>query len=80
MPNLNRRAFLRYSAGVTGTAVVGIAALQGTASWRDAAAARRAGPRLIAGLGEGGYGPLVPAGPELALPEGFSYRVFGIEG
>ncbi len=80
MPNLNRRAFLSYSAGVTGTAVAGFAALEGIASWRDAAAARRAGPRLIAGLGEGGYGPLVPAGPELALPEGFSYRVFGIEG
>lgn len=27
-----------------------------------------------------GYGPLAPAGPELALPEGFSYRVFGVEG
>lgn len=26
-----------------------------------------------------GYGPLVPAGPELALPEGFRYIAFGIE-
>ena len=28
----------------------------------------------------GGYGPLAPAGPELALPEGFRYRMFGVEG
>jgi len=28
-----------------------------------------------AALGQGGYGPLRPAGPELALPEGFSYAV-----
>jgi secreted PhoX family phosphatase len=35
---------------------------------------------LIAGLGEGGYGPLRPAGDELALPAGFSYAVLGVEG
>jgi len=29
---------------------------------------------------EGGYGPLEPAGPELALPAGFTYRMFGVEG
>lgn len=28
-----------------------------------------------AGLGRGGYGPLIDAGPELALPEGFRYWV-----
>ena len=27
-----------------------------------------------------GYGPLLPAGPELALPEGFSYAVLSVEG
>jgi secreted PhoX family phosphatase len=27
-----------------------------------------------------GYGPLRKAGPELALPEGFQYRVLGVEG
>lgn len=26
-----------------------------------------------------GYGPLIPAGPELSLPEGFRYLAFGIE-
>ena len=30
--------------------------------------------------GAGGYGPLREAGPDLALPEGFSYSVFGVEG
>ncbi|MFQ5747022.1 MAG: alkaline phosphatase PhoX [Gemmatimonadota bacterium] len=33
-----------------------------------------------AGLGDGGYGPLVPAGDELALPRGFTYRRFGTAG
>jgi len=33
-----------------------------------------------AGLGQGGYGPLRPAGPELALPEGFSYAVLSSTG
>src|ERR687893_49436 len=33
-----------------------------------------------AGRGGGGYGPLVAAGPELLLPEGFQYRVFGRTG
>jgi secreted PhoX family phosphatase len=36
--------------------------------------------RVVAREGEGGYGPLTAAGPEIALPEGFRYRVFGIEG
>lgn len=30
--------------------------------------------------GDGGYGPLVSAGPELALPEGFTYVVLSPEG
>ena len=33
-----------------------------------------------AALGEGGYGPLRPAGPELALPEGFRYTVLSRAG
>jgi secreted PhoX family phosphatase len=31
-------------------------------------------------LGVDGYGPLVPAGPDFALPRGFSYRRFGAAG
>lgn len=33
-----------------------------------------------AGPGDGGYGPLRPAGSELALPRGFTYRLLGLEG
>lgn len=33
-----------------------------------------------AGLGHGGYGLLRPAGPELALPEGFNYTVLSFTG
>jgi secreted PhoX family phosphatase len=33
-----------------------------------------------AGLGEGGYGHLYPAGPELLLPQGFQYRALGRQG
>ena len=36
--------------------------------------------RKKAGKDEGGYGPLQPAGPELALPAGFQYVMFGVEG
>lgn len=38
------------------------------------------GGRPAAAEGAGSYGPLVPAGPELALPAGFSYVTIGIEG
>ena len=40
------------------------------------------GPKTIrkAGKGQGGYGALVPAGPELSLPAGFSYGVVSASG
>jgi len=38
------------------------------------------GNRGRAKRGDGGYGPLSPAGPELALPAGFAYVMFGVEG
>lgn len=38
------------------------------------------GDRPTAGAGDGAYGPLYPAGPELALPEGFQYVRLGVEG
>ncbi len=37
-------------------------------------------PVALRSANNGGYGPLRPAGPELALPEGFSYVRFGGEG
>lgn len=39
-----------------------------------------AGGRPTAAPGAGSYGPLQPAGPELALPAGFTYVTIGIEG
>lgn len=78
MPPIDRRVFLRHSAAYAGGAVAGLAALNGFA----AACAQTGGAvlRPEAGPGTGGYGPLRNAGPELALPQGFTYRVIGIEG
>ena len=42
--------------------------------------AGQTGTRARAAYGRGGYGPLVQAGPELALPEDFRYVKFGVEG
>ena len=50
---------------------IGLLLMPGLASCR---------PRTLAQEGEGGYGRLEPAGPELALPAGFTYRMFGVEG
>ena len=75
MASLSRRTFLRYSAGLAGTAVAGFAALEALARGRPGGTSR-----LIAGIGNGGYGPLEPAGPELALPADFQYRRFSLAG
>ena len=69
MYGLDRREFLRQSAGVAGSAVTGLVALNTTAS-----------KLLAATPGDGGYGNLHNAGPELQLPEGFSYHVLSVEG
>ncbi|GIW53260.1 MAG: hypothetical protein KatS3mg081_2615 [Gemmatimonadales bacterium] len=72
---MDRRRFLRYSAGLAGQAFVGVAALEALA-----ACASLGNARSLAGPGEGGYGSLERAGPELALPRGFQYRVIGVQG
>lgn len=72
---IDRRRFLQRSAALAGRAVVGLAALESLAACASLGNARR-----LAGPGDGGYGPLERAGPELALPRGFEYRVLGIEG
>jgi uncharacterized protein len=70
MPNpLARRAFLGGSAATLGFALAGAGSLDPFTS--SAAAATRTSR---------GYGPLSPAGPLLALPKGFSYRVIGESG
>ena len=70
----SRRRFIRM--GVVGTAMASAALMD-----RDRAAGRRdAGRSLhIDGQPRGGVG-LVQAGPELALPPGFSYQTFGAFG
>jgi secreted PhoX family phosphatase len=78
MRDIDRREFLKHSADAAGSVVGGFAALN--AMMFDPSGRRRRRHRPIAGLGEGGYGKLRKAGPELALPEGFSYTVFGVEG
>ena len=71
--SLSRREFLKAGAGVgVGAALSGLVA-------RNAMAVPSKG-RKKAGKDEGGYGPLRPAGPELTLPAGFTYVMFGVEG
>ena len=73
-PSPNRRQFLASSAMVAGAGTLG-------GGLFDALVARSA----FASEGRGrnddvGYGPLVPAGDDLALPVGFQYRVIANEG
>ncbi len=70
---LDRRAFLRRAGAYAGTAALapslpGLLACAGGTPDRSFERTRV------------GYGPLGPAGRELALPEGFEYTVFGVEG
>jgi secreted PhoX family phosphatase len=74
---VSRRAFLIRSAAA-GTAVGGAHVLGGLLA--RAALAADGTCSLQAAPGEGSYGPLEPAGPELALPAGFTYRKFGVTG
>ena len=71
---MSRGEFLAAGAG----AGVGMLALQGLVA--RSAMAVPSKDRKKAGKGDGGYGPLSPAGAELALPAGFTYHMFGVEG
>jgi len=71
---ISRRALLNrgaVGAAASATAVQALMARSAHAAPKD---------RRPAGRGDGGYGPLVAAGPELALPAGFTYAMFGVEG
>lgn len=76
MTDLNRRRFLLTAAALGG----GIFApsLRGLVAYA-AAAEPFTGRRPIAPA-NAQYGPLRPAGPELALPDGFQYLKLGVEG
>jgi secreted PhoX family phosphatase len=76
MRDVGRREAIRRLAA----AAVGSSPLSGLVARLAFAAESWPTRALIAGPGEGGYGPLRPAGDELALPEGFRYAVLGIEG
>lgn len=82
MRAVSRRRFLGGTAallgGTMGGAMTGWGGLEGLVA--RAARAQEGSPPAHAGRGEGGYGPLRPAGPELALPTGFMYVLFGVEG
>jgi secreted PhoX family phosphatase len=77
MSTISRRGLLGRGALVAGGAAASAPAVQALMA-RNAAAAP--GNRGRAGRGDGGYGELRPAGEELALPEGFEYVMFGVEG
>lgn len=82
MTHVDRRGFLRSSAKYAGSALVA-PSLLGLTACNDALgpAPNLGRPSLArAGKGRGGYGPLVDAGVELKLPEGFQYRVLGRTG
>ena len=74
---IDRRTLLRAGAGLGLAMAAGpldVLGLFGGAPAEAAPAAPRWAP------GNGGYGPLQPAGPVLDLPEGFRYVRFGDEG
>jgi uncharacterized protein len=82
---VDRRSFLRGAVAVGGGTALAPSFLQGLAA-RFAYAAETGQPLPQAREGEGGYGPLQPTPDKndgvarIALPAGFSYVTFGIEG
>jgi uncharacterized protein len=81
MATADRRTFLRKSTILAGGAIVA-PSLSGLVACNDVVAPPHQTGKIIprVGRGAGGYGPLEPAGPELALPKGFKYVKFGVEG
>ena len=81
MTTADRRTFLRKSTLIAGGAIIA-PSLSGLVACNDVVAPTPLVGKILprALRGSGGYGPLIPAGPELALPEGFSYVRFGVEG
>ncbi|MCC6771192.1 MAG: DUF839 domain-containing protein [Gemmatimonadaceae bacterium] len=74
----DRRSFLRQSSALLlAPSLTGLVACSKEPG-RTASPERA--PVRHAGIGEGGYGALVEAGPELALPQGFTYTVVSRSG
>lgn len=76
---MKRRDFLELATRLSGSAALA-PSLSGLVACADPTGTGGQGDPPVAGVGEGGYGPLVSRGRELALPEGFSYKVLGREG
>jgi uncharacterized repeat protein (TIGR03803 family) len=72
--DLNRRQFFARSAAAVGATTMGGGIFEALVA-RSASAGAGSGDRAGAG-----YGPLRPAGDDLALPPGFQYRVISEEG
>ncbi|MGZ8469287.1 MAG: hypothetical protein ACXW61_07370, partial [Gemmatirosa sp.] len=72
-----RREFLRQSARYAGSVPLLAPSLAGRVACSRGVVPSPASPAADrrAGLGAGGDGPLRPAGPEHAQPEGFRYTV-----
>src|SRR5262245_66643136 len=73
MTLLNRRAFLSQSGRMMGGGLAAFAALQ----FSTVGCAKEA---VDSATRSPGYGPLRSAGPELSLPEGFQYKIIGVQG
>ncbi|MCC6317101.1 MAG: DUF839 domain-containing protein [Gemmatimonadaceae bacterium] len=76
----SRRAFLRHSAHLAGSVPFVAPSLAGLVACSRGVRPSSGVAVRTAGLGDGGYGPLQVAGPELALPQGFSYTVISRAG
>ena len=77
----DRRDFLRRSARAAGATLFAPSLAGLVSRSRDVLPAEPDAPAYRrAALGDGGYGPLRAAGPELELPEGFTYTVLSFNG
>jgi secreted PhoX family phosphatase len=80
LTSFGRREFLQRSARAAGAALIAPSLSGLVACSRRPAAVAHGAPLRHAALGEGGYGPLHAAGPELALPRDFTYAVLSRTG
>lgn len=60
--------------------MIGLSSLQTLLAGCSGGAGADGRDSIMVGTGDGGYGPLRAAGPDLMLPEGFQYRMIGVEG
>ncbi|MGC4089985.1 MAG: DUF839 domain-containing protein [Polyangiaceae bacterium] len=76
--SIGRRRFIE--AGSTGALALGLSQVLAACAARDQGGLDETLASESSALRRGGYGPLVVAGPELMLPRGFRYVLFGHAG